>query len=84
MISHLAAIEERMPRKLRVLPSRTGTDATVLHEDGERPREPPRSPARLTEKHSTFREIPPMHERPRSGEIPTEPLTAGYARALWT
>lgn len=45
MISHLAAIEERMPRKLRVLPSRTGTDATVLHEVGERPREPPRAPA---------------------------------------
>jgi exonuclease SbcC len=32
MISHLAAVEERMPRKLRVETSRTGSDATVLHE----------------------------------------------------
>ena len=42
MISHLAAVEERMPRKLRVETSRTGSDATVLHEVGERPREAPR------------------------------------------
>ncbi|MEO5727262.1 MAG: SbcC/MukB-like Walker B domain-containing protein, partial [Byssovorax sp.] len=32
MISHLAAVEERMPRKLRVVTSRSGSDATVLHE----------------------------------------------------
>jgi len=34
MISHLAAIEERMPRKLRVKPDRPGGHATVIHEDG--------------------------------------------------
>jgi DNA repair protein SbcC/Rad50 len=45
MISHLAAVEERMPRKLRVQPSHTGTDATVLLEVGERPREAPRAQA---------------------------------------
>jgi hypothetical protein len=32
MISHLPAVEERMPRKLRVETSRSGSDATVLHE----------------------------------------------------
>ena len=32
MISHLAAVEERVPRKLRVVTSRSGSDATVLHE----------------------------------------------------
>jgi exonuclease SbcC len=34
MISHLPAIEERMPRKLRVESERPGGHTTVLHEDG--------------------------------------------------
>ena len=32
MISHVGAIEERVPRKLRVLPARPGGSATVAHE----------------------------------------------------
>ena len=44
MISHLAAIEERMPRKLRVKSGHHDGHATVIHEDGEpawRPRKAP-------------------------------------------
>jgi exonuclease SbcC len=39
MITHLAAIEERMPRKLRVQPGHAGGDATVRLEIGDPPRE---------------------------------------------
>lgn len=39
LISHLAAVEERMPHKLRVEPGRGERGVTVRHEIGERPRE---------------------------------------------
>jgi exonuclease SbcC len=39
MITHLAAIEERMPRKLRVQPGHAGGDASVRLEIGDPPRE---------------------------------------------
>jgi DNA repair exonuclease SbcCD ATPase subunit len=50
MITHLAAIEERMPRRLRVAPGRSGRDASVHLEIGERPREPARSETRSRKK----------------------------------
>ncbi len=39
LITHLAATEERMPRRLRVVPGRAGGDASVLLEIGEPTRE---------------------------------------------
>jgi exonuclease SbcC len=43
MITHLGAIEERVPRKLRVQPGHAGATASVQLEIGEHPREPGRS-----------------------------------------